>query len=34
MESFAHSINKDQPPEVTGQDGINALRALLDVYQR
>jgi len=32
MESFIRSIHADQPPEVTGQDGIIALRALLAVY--
>ncbi len=33
MESFAHSIKEDLPPEATGRDGINALRALLTVYE-
>jgi len=33
IESFAHSINEGKPPEVTGQDGINALQALLTIYQ-
>jgi len=32
MQSFARSVREDQPPEVTGQDGINALQALLSVY--
>ncbi len=33
MESFAHSIAADQEPEVSAEDGIKALRALLAVYQ-
>ena len=33
MESFAASVREGRPPEVTGQDGINALRALLAVYE-
>lgn len=33
MESFVRSIRDNQTPEVTGQDGINALRALLAVYE-
>jgi len=32
IESFTRSIKEDRPPEVTGQDGINALRALLAIY--
>ncbi len=33
IESFAHSIREDRAPEVTGMDGINALRALLTIYE-
>lgn len=33
MESFVSSIRENQPPEVTGQDGVKALRALLAVYE-
>ena len=33
IESFARSIQMEQVPEVTGQDGINALRSLLAIYE-
>lgn len=33
MESFVHSINDYLPPEVSGQDGIKALQALLAIYK-
>jgi predicted dehydrogenase len=33
MESFIQSIQEDRPSSVTGQDGINALRALLAIYE-
>lgn len=32
IESFGHSIKAGKPPEVTGQDGINTLQALLTIY--
>jgi predicted dehydrogenase len=33
LESFAHSISEDKPPEVTGQDGINVLQVLRTIYE-
>jgi len=33
MESFVRSIQDNQAPEVSGQDGINALQALLTIYE-
>ena len=31
--ALQHSINENKPPEVTGQDGINTLQALLTIYE-
>jgi predicted dehydrogenase len=33
MESFAHSIVHDLPPEVPGEAGLSALRTLLGIYE-
>ena len=33
MQSFAHSIQRGEEPEVTGEDGMKALRVLLAAYE-